>query len=282
MMTRLTFNLTSMRRLLLVLTIFVLAGCATGPHIDRSFSATGQDSRVRFLVIHYTAVPRAESLKILTQQAVSAHYLVEDQTGHIYGLVDENRRAWQAGVSYWRGFNNLNSSSVGIEIVNEGYKDTPNGRVWIAYDEKQLDAVMQLVEDIIKRNNILPENVVGHSDIAPQRKTDPGPLFPWKRLADKGLISWPNAERVAARLPEYSAVLPDAVWFQKKLTEVGYLVPQNGVIDKETTNVIAAFQMKYRPGKFDGAPDAETAAMLDVLTTPITAAPAACCSQMKK
>lgn len=257
---------------ILALLASLLAGCATGPQIDKSYSALSQDSRVRFLVIHYTAVPFDGSLKILTQQAVSSHYLVQDKTGKIFGLVDEQRRSYHAGLSFWRGHTNLNYSSVGIEIVNEGFKDTPEGRVYIPYDDKQIDTVVQLAEDIIKRNQIAPENVVGHSDIAPQRKTDPGPLFPWKRLADKGLILWPDAARVTQKLSEFTLTMPDALWLQNRLASVGYQVPQNGLLDKETTNVIAAFQMKYRPAKFDGAPDAETAAMLDVLTTPLPSA----------
>ena len=257
---------------ILALLASLLAGCATGPQIDKSYSALSQDSRVRFLVIHYTAVPFDGSLKILTQQAVSSHYLVQDKTGKIFGLVDEQRRSYHAGLSFWRGHTNLNYSSVGIEIVNEGFKDTPEGRVYIPYDDKQIDTVVQLAEDIIKRNQIAPENVVGHSDIAPQRKTDPGPLFPWKRLADKGLILWPDAARVTQKLSEFTLTMPDALWLQNRLASVGYQVPQNGQLDKETTNVIAAFQMKYRQAKFDGAPDAETAAMLDVLTTPLPSA----------
>ena len=256
---------------ILTLLASLLTGCASGPQIDKTFSAVSQDSRVRFLVIHYTAVPFDGSLKILTKQAVSSHYLVQDKTGKIFGLVDEQRRSYHAGVSFWRGHTNLNYSSVGIEIVNEGFKDTAEGRVYIPYDDKQIDTVVQLVEDIIRRNQIAPENVVGHSDIAPQRKTDPGPLFPWKRLADKGLILWPDAERVALKQSEFTLAMPDAAWVQNRLASVGYLVPQNGQLDKETTNVIAAFQMKYRPAKYDGAPDAETAAMLDVLTTPVPA-----------
>ncbi len=262
------------RSLMFILTLLVslLAGCAAGPQIDKSYSALSQDSRVRFLVIHYTAVPFDGSLKILTQQAVSSHYLVQDKTGKIFGLVDEQRRSYHAGLSFWRGHTNLNYSSVGIEIVNEGFKDTPAGRVYIPYDDKQIDTVVQLAEDIIKRNQIAPENVVGHSDIAPQRKTDPGPLFPWKRLADKGLILWPDAARVAQKQSEFMLTMPDTLWLQSRLASVGYQVPQNGQLDKETTNVIAAFQMKYRQAKFDGAPDAETAAMLDVLTTPLPSA----------
>lgn len=263
-----------MQRFLLALLSLTLAGCATGLRVDTTYSAVGQDSRVRFLVLHYTAVDSPGSLKILSEQQVSAHYLVDDRTDKIYGLVDENRRAYHAGVSYWRGFTQLNYNSIGIEIVNLGYQDTPAGRAWIPYNPAQIESVVRLVKQIVKRHAILPENVLGHSDIAPQRKTDPGPLFPWKRLADEGLVLWPDAARVARRQADYAQALPDAAWFQKQLAVHGFLVPQTGQFDKETTNVIAVFQMKYRQARFDGAPDAETAAILDALTMP-DAAPAA-------
>jgi N-acetylmuramoyl-L-alanine amidase len=257
-----------MKRLLLALLVALLAGCATGPRIDTSFSAVGQDSRVRFLVLHYTAADSPVSLKILTQQAVSSHYLVDDKDGKIYGLVDENRRAYHAGISYWRGYTQLNYNSIGIEIVNLGFKETPAGRLWFPYTPEQVDNIVHLVRQIVKRHQILPENVIGHSDIAPQRKTDPGPLFPWKRLADEGLILWPDAGRVAVRQAEFTMALPDARWFQQKLALHGFQVPQTGLFDKETMNVISVLQMKYRPARFDGMADAETAAILDVLTTP--------------
>jgi N-acetylmuramoyl-L-alanine amidase len=109
------------------------------------------------------------------------------------------------------------------------------------------------------------DSVIGHSDIAPQRKVDPGPLFPWKRLADAGLIRWPDAAQVAVAQPEYAAQLPDALWFQQQLSMMGFSIGFSGEFDQQTRNVLAAFQMKYRPERFDGMADAETAALLAVL-----------------
>ncbi len=270
-----------MKRLLLALLVLLLAGCATGPRIDTSYSAVSQESRVRFLVLHYTAADSPASLKILSQQGVSSHYLIDDKDSKVWGLVDENRRAYHAGLSFWRGYTQLNYNSIGIEIVNLGYKDTPEGRLWIPYTPEQVETIVKLVKQIVKRHQILPENVIGHSDIAPQRKTDPGPLFPWKRLADEGLIQWPDAARVALKQTEFGMSLPDARWFQQKLALHGYLVPQSAQFDKETMNVISVLQMKYRPARFDGVADAETAAILDVLTTP-PAAPAAVVTTARK
>jgi N-acetylmuramoyl-L-alanine amidase len=195
---------------------------------------------------------------------VSSHYLVRDDPPVIYRLVDEGRRAWHAGVSSWQGNTNLNSSSIGIEIVNFGDR---NGG-WQDYPKAQMDAVIALVKDIVKRHNIRPDRIVGHSDIAPQRKTDPGPRFPWKRLADEGIIKWPDAAEVARREPAFARQLPDVEWFQLMLAKHGYAVPANGELDEATVRVIAAFQMRYRQARYDGLPDAETAAILDVLVNP--------------
>nr|WP_295994206.1 N-acetylmuramoyl-L-alanine amidase [Rugamonas sp.] len=258
----------------------LLAGCAApGPKIDTTYVARGQSDRIKFVIVHYTVGNLPSSLKTLTEEVVSSHYLLTDtDPPFFYALVDESRQANHAGVSNWKNYTLLNGSSIGIEIVNPGFKDTPEGRLWYPFQPAQIDQLIALLGQIVARHHIAPENILGHNEIAPQRKEDPGPLFPWKRLADAGLIAWPDAGRVAAQLPQYLAQLPDPAWFQKKLALHGYAVPQNGQFDKATQNVIAVFQTKFRPAKFDGQPDAETAALLDVLTTPAgvvpTAAPA--------
>jgi N-acetylmuramoyl-L-alanine amidase len=259
-----------MKRLLLASLIALLTGCASQlPRIDHSLSAKGQSSRVRFVVIHYTVADLPLSIKLLTEKEVSAHYLLTDENEpRIYALVDENRAAWHAGVSSWKGYTALNLSSIGIEIVNPGFKDQPDGRHWYGFTERQLAQLVALLKQIKERHQIAPENFLGHADIAPQRKQDPGPLFPWKRLADEGLIAWPDATAVAALRPQYEAQLPDMAWFQQKLAQHGYATPQTGVLDEQTRNVLVAFQAKYRNSKWDGIPDAESAAILDVLTAP--------------
>jgi N-acetylmuramoyl-L-alanine amidase len=253
----------------------VLAACAPWPRgagtlpVDTRYTAIGQDSRVLFIILHYTAEDFDGSLKVLTQGEVSSHYLIDDAPRPtVYRLVDESRRAWHAGPSYWKGHAMLNASSVGIEIVNRGYTDTPQGRVWHPYSDAQIDAVIALVKDIAARHRVRPERILGHSDVLPQDKQDPGPMFPWKRLAEAGLVPWPDAARVAAQRAAYASNLPEVAWFQQALARHGFEVPQTGQLDDATRNVIAAFQMKYRPAKFDGQPDAETAALLHVLTTP--------------
>jgi N-acetylmuramoyl-L-alanine amidase len=267
-----------MKSIFAALALAVLAGCTTTapttPKYDTTYDAVGQSSRARFLVLHYTVANTPASIKILTQQQVSAHYLLTDEAQpKIYRLVDENRAAWHAGNSSWKNFTQLNNSSIGIEIVNAGWKDTPQGRVYAPFPQAQMDALLPLVKDIVARHGIAPENVLGHSDIAPLRKQDPGPQFPWQRLAQEGLILWPDANRVAAVRPAFDALLPDVAWFQRKLATHGFGLGQSGTYDEATRTTLAAFQMKYRPRDISGVADAETAALLEVLTTPANTPP---------
>ena len=255
------------RKLCSALMIALLCGCANGPQINTNYRAVSQDSRAQFLILHFTALDFPRSLEVLTKGDVSSHYLIDENPPTIYRLVDEDRRAYHAGLSYWKGQTQLNASSIGIEIVNLGYRDTPDGRVWFDYPEAQIESVIALVQSIVARHQIRGERIMAHSDIAPQRKSDPGPRFPWQRLAKAGLIPWPDANAVALRKTDFEQQLPDAVWFQRKLEQHGYAVPLTGILDIETISVIRAFQMKYRPSRCDGVPDAESAAMLDVLTS---------------
>ena len=255
---------------LLALTLLVLAACTSSLRIDTRHASVVQASRVQFLILHYTVADFDRSLDILARQGrVSSHYLVQDDPVKVYRLVDEDRLARHAGVSYWNGMTALNASSIGIEIVNPGYRDTPEGRVYAPYPQAQIDVVIALAKEIVARHDIRPDHVLGHADIAPGRKQDPGPMFPWKQLADAGLVPWPDEALVSERLAAYAAnPLPDVAWFQQHLAEVGYRIPRGGELDDATREVIRTFQMKYRPAKIDGEPDAETAAWLEVAAMP--------------
>ena len=246
--------------------LLLLAGCASGPRLDTNHPSVNHDNRVQFVIVPYPSASLDSSLALLTHGQVSSHYLIgDDASGTIYKLVDESQRAWHAGESEWMGRTWLNSSSIGIEIVNPGYKDTPTGRLWYPYSEAQVKSLVVLLKDISKRNGIDPKNIIGHSDIAPLRKLDPGPLFPWKRLADEGLGVWPDAQAVARFQMQYAAELPSITWFQEELARLGYTTTQTGDLDVATHPVIAAFQMHFRPSLFDGTPDAESAAILRAL-----------------
>ncbi len=268
-------------RLALAALALATAGCATtdgGIPIDVSRTAKGQDSRALFLVIHYTVADLPWSLKILTEQEVSAHYLVTDESPpRIYRLVDESRRAWHSGASGWKGHRLLNASSIGIEIVHPGFKLGPDKeRIYQPFSAAQIDTLIPLVQDIVKRHQIKPERILGHGEVTPSYKEDPGPTFPWRRLADLGITPpWPDAARVQAQRVVFDAAPPDATWYQKALAKHGYVVETTGQFDKQTQRVLMNFQMRYRPANCSGQPDAETAALLHVLTVPPPKAPPA-------
>ncbi|MFQ6689526.1 N-acetylmuramoyl-L-alanine amidase [Bordetella pertussis] len=246
-----------------------------GLDLDTSITAVSQSSRVRAVVLHYTSTGNENSLKILSERKVSAHYLITDTPRpRVYRLVDETRAAWHASISAWYDQSTMNSTSIGIELVNPGWTNgegnwtrgghgDTDSRHWAPYSDAQIETLIVLLRDIVARHGIAPENIVGHSDIAPQRKVDPGPLFPWQRLAQAGLGRWYDEAGAAAHLARLQTEgVPDIAWFQGQLARLGYATPQSGVLDTATRNVLAAFQMHYRPARHDGQPDAETAAIM--------------------
>ena len=264
----------------------VLAGCATPPQpnppfttpggvpIDVSVTARGQDSRVLFLIVHYTVLDLPNSIRVLTQQQVSSHYLLTDHASpRVMRLVDEFQRAWHAGPSAWKGNRMLNASSIGIEIVHPGAKIGPDGqRIYLPFPQAQIDALIPLVQDIVRRHQIRPERVLGHAEIQPQSKQDPGPTFPWKLFSQLGITPpWPDAAQVASQRLLFEATPPDITWWQQALVQHGYELAASGQFDQATQNVVASFQMRYRPENYSGAADAETAALLHVLVNPLPA-----------
>ncbi|VWC76500.1 N-acetylmuramoyl-L-alanine amidase [Burkholderia lata] len=273
----------------------LLAACTSSPLVERgtyyadtSLHARGADSRIRFLVMHYTESDEAKSLRTLTGDSVSVHYVIPPQPRIergmpvVYQLVPESERAWHAGVSEWQGTTELNAVSIGIENVNRGPLD-PQNRTWQPYPPEQVSALTRLSKDIVARYGIPPTRVVGHSDIAPQRKIDPGPLFPWHALAQAGVGAWPDDATVTARLGGRDPhALVDVRDLQLKLARYGYDVATDGVLDARTRRVFAAFQMHFRPSDYAGNPDAETDAIAQALldkyfpgTQPADNAPAA-------
>jgi len=256
-----------------IASLLALQGCAPmAParlNIDTSVNARSQGSRVRFIVLHYTVSASSRALSLLSQGEVSSHYLVtDDEPPRVYRLVDESRAAWHAGQSEWRGYTWLNSSSIGIEIVNRGPVGTAadGAPAWQPYRPSQIEAVKALVRDIAGRHGIAPENIVGHSDIAPLRKQDPGPLFPWRELSREGLGRWYDESVAQALRARFEAQgLPDMEWVRQQLARAGYAVPRGDAPEHEMQAVVAAFQMHYRPARYDGVLDAETAGVLAAL-----------------
>jgi N-acetylmuramoyl-L-alanine amidase len=209
--------------------------------------------RADILLLHYTGMQDAqEALAKLCDQGsdVSAHYVVFED-GEIVQCVPEARRAWHAGEASWAGETDINSRSIGIEIANPGhyweYRDFP---------EPQVAAVIALARDIVARNRIRPERVLGHSDVAPARKQDPGEKFPWDRLAAAGVGLWVAPAPATDDQPALTAdSLRDV---QTQLAAYGYGIAPTGVEDAQTRDVLTAFQRHFRPARVDGVVDRST------------------------
>ena len=214
------------------------------------------------IVLHYTGMQTGESAlaRLRDPEAkVSSHYLVEED-GRVFTLVAEERRAWHAGVSSWKGQKDINARSVGIEIVNPGHEFG-----YRPFPEAQIVAVIELVTEIRTRWTIDDASIVGHSDVAPDRKQDPGELFPWKRLADAGHGLWADAP-AAPGLPLGEGAEGAAVFaLQAGFTRLGYDCAPSGRFDAHTTAVVTAFQRHWRPEKVDGVADGATRARLIAL-----------------
>lgn len=247
----------------------LLAACSSTPYIagypiNNSLAAQGQNSRIRHLVLHYTSVNTPVSIHVLTQKNVSSHYLITDeQPPQLYQFVDESKRAWHAGLSRWYDYPDLNTSSIGIEIVNLGRSEDGT---WQTYTPAQIELLSALLNDLSTRHQISPKNIVAHSDIAPQRKIDPGPLFPWSQLAAAGIGRWYDQNTAQHYQAFYEQEgLPSYAQIQQQLLSAGYDIQITGQWDKASQNVLAAFQMHYRPSNYAGQPDAETIAILYAL-----------------
>jgi N-acetylmuramoyl-L-alanine amidase len=204
---------------------------------------------IDILLLHYTGMRDAQSaLERLTDAAakVSSHYLI-DEDGTTYRLVDEARRAWHAGASYWAGERDVNGVSIGIELVNPGHEFG-----YRSFPMAQMQALIRLSREILARHPIPPRRVLGHCDVAPSRKRDPGELFDWHGLAHAGIGLWPAPAEGPAEL---AAV-------QTALARHGYEVRPTGQMDARTRGALIAFQRHFRPARLDGLPDAETRALI--------------------
>jgi len=233
-------------------------------------------SRVRFIVMHYTAANFKKSVEQLTHGQVSTHYLVPnpadrsysesgDREMTIFNLVDEKDRAWHAGVSSWRDRNNLNDTSIGIEIVNEASDDGRGNFTFPPFHPEQISAVKALTTNIVQRYpDISPINIVGHSDIAPGRKSDPGPAFPWQQLYQEGIGAWYDEDTKAKYLFRFNQSMPTNNQIISKLKAYGYDV-KGAESDDGFKALIRAFQLHFRPDNYGGKMDAETAAILYAL-----------------
>ena len=225
------------------------------------------------ILLHYTGMENAEvALARLcdADSEVSAHYVVLED-GDVIQCVRESMRAWHAGMSYWAGEEDINSCSIGIEIVNRGHDwGCPD------YPQRQIAALITLCRGIMLRLNVLPQRVLGHSDVSPGRKRDPGEKFPWHLLANSGVGHWITP--VPINQPGQSLVLgaasDDVLALQQALATYGYRIDLTGRYDAQTLQVVTAFQRHFRPVRVDGIADFSTLATLRLLQASLPLSPA--------
>lgn len=261
-----------------LLPFLLLAACSNVVFIE----STNQNSRIDYVVIHATSENFAESVRLLTRRndtpPVSSHYLIPAENDPSYNrgrlllhqFVEEERRAWHAGVSYWAGETTLNDRSIGIEIVNEFDCETnPQTDLdalqceFLPFDEAQIEMTIELLRGIQQRYpDIDPLDYLAHSDIATERRSDPGPLFPWKRLYDEGIGAWYDEETKSRYEAEFASQTPDTERLQAALLRLGYFVEPTGEFDKLTRYAVRAMQLRFRPDDISGEPDVETMAIL--------------------
>ena len=267
-----------------------LIGCVTTPKaqianpisfvIDsETYQSSGKSQRIKSIVLHYTVSDNERSIQLLTKGKVSSHYLIMDNDDDkIYSLVPENQRAWHAGDGSFAGRTILNDTSIGIEIVNIGIQpqylsalkddelDYHPYEHYALFDELQIKKVAQLVQDIAKRYDISPKNIIGHSDLAPSRKIDPGAKFPWQRLyKEYGIGAWYDEGDKRYFTKEVEFTTPTILEIKQAFRDYGYQINDTNAWDKSSRNVIYAFQLHFRPLNPTGQMDIETYAILKAL-----------------
>jgi N-acetylmuramoyl-L-alanine amidase len=224
-----------------------------------NFDARPAGQAVDILLIHYTGMESATAaLARMCDPAarVSAHYCI-DEDGSLTRLVPEDKRAWHAGAAIWAGANDINARSLGVELVNPGHEFG-----YRPFPEAQMAALIELAQGILARHPIRRERVLGHSDVAPLRREDPGELFDWARLAAAGIGPWPGHARPAP--------VPGESEIERRLAAFGY-----GYLEEDVAAVVAAFQRHFRPAAVTGEMDAETAGRLETLLALVDGEPPA-------
>ncbi len=264
---------------------FNIVACTTTQTTD----SANQNSRVSIIVIHHTTANFGDSLQILTKPSsypVSSHYLIPEPGDPTYGksplkifkLVDESRRAWHAGTSYWAGKSGLNDQSIGIELVNRTWCHASDTGVnpytggpdrlcfYPDFADGQIALLTELLDEILERHpDVKPTHIIGHSDIAPGRKIDPGPRFPWQRLASLGYGAWYDDATVIQYWERFRAEPLPLINLQKALAAYGYEIELTGEIDEQTRNVVRAFQLHFQPWAVTREMTRESAAILFAL-----------------
>lgn len=270
-----------MKKICLLFLLLLITACSSVSEkvkvyeIDsEKFVSKGKNERIQFIIIHYTAGNNEASIKELISERASSHYLIlSGKDEKIYNLVPDSERAWHAGVSSFRGKTNLNDTSIGIEIVNEGipkkYWNYPTYNLYehyVEYEDMQIEKVGQLVKDLATKYKIPARNILAHSDIAPSRKKDPGAKFPWKLLYEKyGIGAWYDEEDKIFYMnyEEYSKKTIKEI--KKEFKDYGYEINDTEEWDKASKDVIYAFQLHFSPQNLTAEMDLETYAIIKAL-----------------
>ncbi len=240
--------------------------------IDSSYRTSSYNERIHFIIVHYTAENNEESLKVLTENRVSAHYLIMQGDYPVYQLVDDDKSAWHAGASSFAGRQNLNDTSLGIEIVNEGIVQKYRGQQsypiydhFVEYDEVQFKKIGKLLKQLSQTYQIKPQYILGHSDVSPGRKSDPGAKFPWERLyREYGVGAWydENDKRQFIKAGLDGVSIQD---IKREFRAYGYTINDTNEWDKASQDVVYAFQLHFNPRNATGKMDLETYAILKAL-----------------
>lgn len=244
---------------------------------DKSYQARGKDSRIKYIVLHYTATNDEVGIRALTGPNVSSHYLITSKEEEpTYALVPHEERAWHAGVSEFAGRSNINDTSIGIEIINMGIKAIPDAPKYdgffrpydeyVEYDDAQIKKVAALLKKLIEQYQIKPKFVLGHSDVAPLRKIDPGPKFPWERLyKEYNIGAWYDESDKIFFMNEALFNVTPIAEIKAELRKYGYKINTTDEWDEESKRVVYNFKAHFNPKMLSEEMDLESFAILKAL-----------------
>jgi N-acetylmuramoyl-L-alanine amidase len=267
------------------LLLTVLTGCSSGNSsidFDESIQSPNRNSRIKYIVLHYTATNFKNTVDIFTNNTtspreVSAHYVIPenlDSSYHykklkVFRLVKNAERAWHAGVSSWKGATDLNNQSIGIELVNRVRCQSIAEKEYCCFsdfDPQQIKLLFETLNDLMRKYpQIQATNIIAHSDIAPSRKLDPGPRFPWELLSRYGHGAWFDYQTMIQYAEKFTLSLPSTLTIQQALKKYGYDIELSGELDQQTQQVVTAFQRHFVQDNVTGMMDIKTAAVLFAL-----------------
>ncbi|WP_298065573.1 N-acetylmuramoyl-L-alanine amidase [uncultured Cetobacterium sp.] len=269
------------KKIVFLFLTLVLSSCTSLKYSVNSskYKSKSYNERVRFVILHYTALNDERSITALTKNNVSSHYLVtQERYDSVYSLVPDTQRAWHAGTSSFDGYKNLNDNSIGIEISNLGYSSASKQKtanlkegiidttMFYPYNDAQVFKIGMLLKELTAKYKINPKYILGHSDIAPTRKFDPGPKFPWKHLYDHYAVgAWFEKKDFNAFYSQNLFNSYSTKDLKDELRKYGYDINSTDNWDLQSKKVVSAFQMHFRPRKVDGVFDLETFAIIKAL-----------------